>query len=134
VRVVGRRGGVVDDVPLRQTLKEIDMQNLKTALVGATLAIATLGAFAQTPTTPRADQREANQQGRIAQGAASGELTARETNRLEKEQARVNTVEANAKADGKVTHRERAHLHRLQNRTSKDIYRQKHDGQVAAKP
>ena len=74
----------------------------KTTLIGATLAIASLGAFAQTA-TPRVDQREANQQGRIAQGAASGQLTAKETNRLEKEQAKIDKVEAKDKADGKVT-------------------------------
>lgn len=103
---------------------------LKTTLIGATLALASLGAFAQTA-TPRVDQREANQQSRIAQGAASGQLTPKETNRLEKEQAKIDRVEAKGKADGLVTARERARLHRLQNAASKDIRHQKHDAQVA---
>lgn len=106
------------------------MLNLKTTLVTAALAVATLGAYAQTA-TPRVDQREANQQARIANGAASGELTGKETNRLEKEQAKINTAEANAKADGTVTKGERKKLHRMQNKASKDIYRQKHDAQTA---
>ena len=103
---------------------------LKTTLIGATLALASLGAFAQTA-TPRVDQREAHQQSRIAQGAASGQLTPKETNRLEKEQAKIDRVEAKGKADGLVTARERARLHRLQNAASKDIRHQKHDAQVA---
>lgn len=110
------------------------MFTLKSTLVAATFAVASLGAFAQaavTPATPRVDQREANQQARIANGAASGQLTAKETNRLEKEQAHVNRVEDKAKADGKVTAAERKRMQRLQNRTSKDIYRQKHDAQTA---
>jgi multidrug efflux pump subunit AcrB len=110
------------------------MFTLKRTVVAATLAVASLGVFAQaavTPATPRVDQREANQQARIANGAASGQLTGKETNRLEKEQAHVNKVEYKAKADGKVTAAERKRMHRLQNRTSKDIYRQKHDAQTA---
>ena len=106
------------------------MLNLKTTLVSITLAIATVGVFAQTA-TPRVDQREANQQGRIAQGAASGQLTPKETVRLEKEQAKIDKVEARDKADGKVTKRERARLHHMQNRASKDIHAQMHDAQVA---
>jgi len=106
------------------------MLNLKTSLIAATLAIATLGAYAQTA-TPRVDQREANQQARIANGAASGELTAKETNRLEKEQAAIGKTEAKAKADGTVTKAERTKLHRMQNKASRDIHHQKHDAQTA---
>ena len=117
------------------------MSNLKTSLIASALAIASIGAFAQTvtppastPATPRVDQREANQQARIAQGAASGQLTPKETNRLEKEQAVVNKAEANAKADGTVTKHERRRLHRLQDGASRDIHHQKHDAQVVPKP
>lgn len=114
------------------------MFNSKVLVVAATLAIASVGAFAQatalTPSMPRVDQREAHQQNRIDQGVASGQLTARETNRLDKQQARVDNAEARAKADGSVTARERRHLNRMQNRASRNIHRQKHDAQVAAKP
>ena len=106
------------------------MLNLKAILVSVTLTIATVGAFAQTA-TPRVDQREANQQGRIAEGAASGQLTPKETSRLEKEQARIDKVEAKDKSDAKVPKHERARLNRMQNRASKDIHAQKHDAQVA---
>jgi hypothetical protein len=101
---------------------------------GIALAIASMGAFAEGTATPRVDQREANQQARIDAGVASGQLTAHETNRLNKQQARVASVEAKDKADGTVTAKERQQLHRMQNHASKDIYVQKHDAQVAPKP
>ena len=112
------------------------MNKFTTAVTGITLAIASIGAFAQAaaPTTPRVDQRQANQQARIDAGVASGQLTARETHRLDKQQARIAAVEAKDKADGTVTKGERRQLHRMQNRASKNIYAQKHDAQVAPKP
>ena len=115
---------------------------LKTVLTATTFAIASLGLYAQTasaqtaapvatPATPRVDQREANQQQRITQGVASGELTQKETYKLEKEQAAINKTEARAKADGKVTRAERKRLHRMQDAASRDIHKQKHDAQTA---
>nr|WP_329719111.1 hypothetical protein [Caldimonas sp.] len=78
--------------------------------------------------------RQVTQQARIDAGVASGQLTARETNRLDKQQAHIASVEAKDKADGTVTKAERQQLHRMQNHASKNIYQQKHDAQVAAKP
>ncbi|MGZ5893732.1 MAG: hypothetical protein ACXWJ7_14065 [Caldimonas sp.] len=111
------------------------MLNLKTLAVSATLALASIGAFAQAsaPATPRVDAREAKQQARIDAGVASGQLTAKETNRLDKQQARIAGAEANAKADGTVTAKERRHLAHMQNRASRNIYKQKHDAQAAPK-
>lgn len=94
-------------------------------------------AFAQTATpapkdplaTPRVDAREARQQKRIAQGLASGRLTEREANRLQKGDAHIDRVEDKAKADGVVTAKEREHLTKMQNRESDAIYKQKHDAQ-----
>jgi hypothetical protein len=85
-------------------------------------------AFAQD-NTPRVDQREANQERRIDQGVASGSLTQREANRLERGQQRVENMEARAKADGVVTRGERARLHQAQDVQSRRIYNQKHDRQ-----
>ena len=108
------------------------MPKLKASLIASTLAFASIGAFAQAAAaTPRVDQRQANQQARIANGAASGQLTSRETLRLEKQQAMVNKAEDHAKADGTVTRHERKRLHRMQNTASKRIHRQKHDAQTA---
>lgn len=111
------------------------MLNLKTVAVGATMTLACIGAFAQAASasaTPRIDKREVRQDQRIQQGVSSGQLNAKETYRLEKEQAVINKAEANAKSDGKVTKRERRHLDKMQDRASHDIHKQKHDKQTAA--
>lgn len=99
------------------------------ALGGATLAQATV--LKDPLATPRIDQREVNQQKRIDQGVASGQLNAKETRRLDKREAKIAADEAKAKSDGKVTKAERRHLRREENRASKAIYRQKHDRQTA---
>jgi len=79
--------------------------------------------------TPGIDQRQANQEQRIDQGIASGQLTQREAGRLEQQQQHINTIEDKAKSDGVVTKKERARLHAAQDKASKKIYRQKHDRQ-----
>lgn len=79
--------------------------------------------------TPRVDQRQLNQERRIDQGVASGSLTAREANRLERGQQRIDNMEARAKADGVVTRQERARLHQAQDVESRRIAAQKHDRQ-----
>ena len=116
------------------------MQHARTPRLSSsasTLAIASIGAFAQA--APRGHsrrasiQRAAKQQTRIDNGVASGQLTAKETNRLDKQQARVASAETKAKADGIVTASEHRHLTRMQNRASTDIAQQKHDAQVAPK-
>jgi hypothetical protein len=110
--------------------------SIKILFASTALALAALGAQAQSSdaaATPRIDRREANQEQRIQQGVGSGQLTARETYRLEKEQVAINRAEVKAKSDGKVAAQERRHLTKMQNRASRDIYRQKHDAQVAPK-
>lgn len=82
--------------------------------------------------TPGLDKREANQQKRIDQGVASGQLNARETNRLDKREAQLAADEAAAKADGKVTRKERLRLKREAKKDSVAIHSQKHDKQTAA--
>lgn len=83
--------------------------------------------FAQSAETPGIDQRQANQEKRIDQGIASGQLTEREATRLDRQQDRIDKMENRAKADGVVTNKERARLHAAQDRASRNIARQKHD-------
>ena len=101
------------------------IQTLITALVlaasGAAFAQATLGV----------DKAQAQQEKRIEQGVASGQLNPKETVRLEKREGALQAHELTAKADGKVTHRERMKLRAEAKRDSHAIYRQKHDRQVA---
>ena len=111
------------------------MNHFKSVFVAASMTLVSIAAMAQTasPATPRVDAREVKQDARIQQGVASGQLTPKETYRVEKEQAAINRVEAKAKADGTVTKAERQRLNHLQNRASKDTYRQKHDAQKVVK-
>lgn len=92
-----------------------------------TLTVLGLGMAQAGESTPRLDQRQANQQQRIAAGVESGQLTARETARLERGEARLDRHEAAAKSDGVVTRRERVLLHHEADVMSRRIYRQKHD-------
>lgn len=100
----------------------------RSILTLAVLAAIALPALAQTA-TPRIDQRQANQQQRIDQGVASGQLTGKEAARLEKGQERVQKMEDKAKADGKVTPTERARLQKAENVQSRHIAKEKHDRQ-----
>ena len=79
--------------------------------------------------SPRIDQRQANQERRIDQGIASGQLNEREANRLNNQQEHINNMEDKAKSDGVVTKKERARVKHAQDRTSRHIARQKHDRQ-----
>lgn len=92
-------------------------------------AVFAQSAMAASTATPRVDRREAHQQERINQGAASGRLTPKETARLQAAQGRINAAEAKAKSDGVVTAKERAHLTHMQNKASRHIRRDKHAGQ-----
>ena len=110
--------------------------NMKTLIAVLALSVGGM-AMAQTaapvaPATPKLDQREANHQARIDQGVASGQLNAKETNRLYKREAKLAANETAAKADGKVTRAEHRKLRREANRDSKAIYKQKHDAQTEA--
>lgn len=98
------------------------------AMAGFALALST-PAFAGPADTPVIDKRQANQEQRIDQGIASGQLTEREAARLERGQERVNRMEDRAKSDGVVTNQERARIQHAQDVESRRIYREKHDPQ-----
>ena len=96
-------------------------------LIAAPLTVfATLScgaAFAQVGTV----QRDVNQQTRIEQGLQSGQLSTREAARLERREARINTMQSRALADGKLTDVERARLNSAQNAQSQAIANAKHN-------
>jgi hypothetical protein len=79
--------------------------------------------------TPGINRRERHQQKRIVRGLRSGELTIRETARLEHQQASIRRFERRAKSDGNLSWRERQRLDNRLDRANRNIYRQKHDGQ-----
>ncbi|HJT89115.1 MAG TPA: hypothetical protein VJ732_14705 [Bryobacteraceae bacterium] len=78
----------------------------------------------------RIQQRKENQQDRIAQGVASGQLTAGETANLENKESKLNReVRRDRLANGgTLTPAERRQVNRQQNRFSRSIYRDKHNG------
>ncbi|SRR6266496_3366889 len=111
--------------------------NLKTILLSVASVALVLPAAAQTAapapatTTPAIRQRKINQQKRIAQGVKTGQLTPKETARLEHREAHINRETRRMKAanGGTLTPAEKAKITRQQNHVSRDIYRQKHDAQ-----
>ena len=78
--------------------------------------------------------RKFNQQGRIANGVGSGQLTAGETKRLETREANVNhEVRADRQANGgALTPQERRQVHQQQNNLNRSIYDDKHNAANAA--
>jgi septal ring factor EnvC (AmiA/AmiB activator) len=112
--------------------------NTRRLIASAILAVFAVPAFAQTTPpaagtkTPVIDQRAANQEKRIAEGQASGQLTSKEAANLEKREAKLNTNIAKAKADGTVTKAERKKLRREENRNSRKIAKKKHNAKTAA--
>ena len=94
--------------------------------VTATALLMTGMAYAEGETLG-IDQRQANQEQRIDQGVANGQLNKREANRLKKQQRHINKVEGRAKSDGVVTKKERAGINKAQNRASRHLAREKHD-------
>ena len=77
-------------------------------------------------------QRRENQQDRIAQGIKSGQLTAGETAKLERQQQSIHREDASMRAanGGKLTGADKAALNQRQNNASKNIYAKKHNSQM----
>jgi hypothetical protein len=103
---------------------------LKSILLCATTVALMLSAMAQT--SQSINQRKENQQDRIANGVQSGELTAKETQKLEKKESDLNQEERDMRKldNGHLTTADKATLNQQQNQLSKDIYKQKHDAQT----
>lgn len=77
--------------------------------------------------------RRYTQQGRIANGVASGELTAGETRNLEGREANLNRHIYNDRQanGGRLTPEERQQVRQRQNNLNNSIYRDKHNGAVS---
>lgn len=84
------------------------------------LALGASHAMAQT-NTANTVQRDVNQQTRIEAGLQNGSLNTREAGKLEREESRVDQLQARDMKDGKLSPRERAQLRRAQNQASRDI-------------
>lgn len=113
------------------------MKTLSNVLFAFALSLGlTVIAGAQTPAptpgkkTPVATRRQGNQQKRIAEGVASGELKKGEVRKLEKEQKEVQDAKKEARADGTVTGSERKEIQKEQNEASRKIYKSKHNNKT----
>lgn len=96
----------------------------------ATVAAAVLAV--SLPADQKIAARKENQQGRIAQGVKSGQLTAGETAHLETKESRVNKEIRTDRAanGGRLTGAEKAQVNHQQNKMSRDIYKDKHNSAV----
>ncbi len=103
---------------------------MKTSLIAAAaLALLTGAAMAQTPVTAQTTvQRDVNQQQRIENGLQSGKLTTREAGLLEREQSKVDKLQAKDMKDGHLSAAERQQLRSAQNKVSRDIETAKNNG------
>jgi hypothetical protein len=103
---------------------------MKSILLSATTVALMLPAMAQT--SQSINERKENQQDRIANGVQNGELTAKETQKLEKKESNLNQEERDMRKldNGHLTTSDKATLNQQQNQLSKDIYKQKHDAQT----
>jgi len=83
------------------------------------------------PRVNEVNQREENQQQRIANGVSSGKLSAQQTSNLEKREASVQNREKKDMAahNGHLTKAEQKGINRQQNRISNSIYKDKHPNQ-----
>jgi len=109
---------------------------LTTALVLTSAACyaqsATGSTSTSTVTTAGINAREENQQDRIAQGIASGQLTASEASTLETQESGIKQEERGMREqdNGKLTTQDKATLNSQLNTESKDIYADKHNASV----
>jgi hypothetical protein len=102
----------------------------KSFLLCAATAALIIPATAQT--SQSINERKKDQQERIANGVQSGELTAHETQKIEKKEGDLNQEERDMRKldNGHLTAADKATLNQQQNKLSKDIYKQKHDAQT----
>lgn len=100
-------------------------------IVLAAVILAPLASYAQE-SNATINQRKYDQQGRIAQGVNSGQLTGRETSHLEHQEAGINHEEhaMRAQDNGHLTHQDRRVIQHQQNQESRRIYRDKHNARV----
>jgi PPM family protein phosphatase len=84
------------------------------------------------PRVNEINQREQNQQDRIANGVKSGQLTPGETQRLERGEQRLENNEKKdmAKDNGHLTKADQQKLNREANHMSKRIYKDKHNAKT----
>jgi hypothetical protein len=107
-------------------------RNVGLVAPSAALALAFVLMLPSSAEAGRIKKRAGTQQDRIARGVKSGELTARETGRLERKESALNHEVKDMKAlnGGSLTNKDKAIVNHQQNEISRGIYSQKHDAQT----
>lgn len=98
-------------------------------------AAASTSSFREHPNNPAmaarptVNQREGNQQQRIANGVRDGQMTSGEAARADQRQANIDREVHNDRVNngGRLTQQERRQVNRQQNGSSRQIYREKHN-------
>jgi hypothetical protein len=105
----------------------------QTARADRTQLASVNGGRPSTAAMDSVNGRRFNQQGRIANGVASGQLTAGETKNLESREAGLNKEIHNDRAanGGTLTPQEHQQVNQQQNNLSKSIYNDKHNANTA---
>ena len=99
----------------------------KLNVMAGIVVLVGFGLFSDEALAGRPRNRQTQQQQRIHQGVRSGELTAPEYRRLEREQAAIRRDAKRAWRDDHLTPAEKARLEREQDRASRRIFRLKHN-------
>jgi hypothetical protein len=88
----------------------------------------TITAVAQTSQTPEVNQRLQNQNARIANGKANGQVTPAQAHALHAKDNAIHQEVRNDRAanGGKLTPQEKAHVNRQENHVSNQIHNEKH--------
>ena len=102
---------------------------MKKLLGIAALSALSLPVFA-LDSTPRIDQRQANQEQRIELGVRTGLLSRREAERLREGQRQIRRMERQALADGRITPREAARIEQAQDEQGRLIQQERRDHQA----
>lgn len=114
----------------RNRIQEVHMVRiLSIAVCFSVAAVLLFASFASArPNYHRQiDQRQWNQERRIHQGIALGQLTPWEVAHLKREQARIRLIEAQFMRDGRLSARERAILNHELNRAGLHIFGSRHN-------
>jgi hypothetical protein len=118
----------------RPTTQENTMNHLKLPLAALILALFAQPALAQSGTSQGIDKRQADQQQRIDQGVANGDITEREAASLQAGQRKVQQMEDSYGADGRMTGGERSAIAKEQAQQARNIRRAETNRQVRRDP
>ena len=94
----------------------------------AAAALALAGAAGAQTTAVTTTQRDVNQEQRIENGLQNGTITTRENAELQRDQARVDHLQAKDLKNGSLSPAEKARLDAAQNKESRDIHAARTNG------